>query len=95
MAGENLTRAFLVLASGLTLCDLCHCPGQADFTTPVLGSNCPSLPHLAPLSWKAALPGTARCYPADAHIRLNGFPCALISFAASACLPLVYPCLLL
>lgn len=36
MPGENLTWAFAVLASGLTLYDLCNHPGQADFTTPVL-----------------------------------------------------------
>lgn len=95
MPGENLTRALLALASGLTLCDLCHCPGQADFTAPVLCSNCPSWPHLAPLSWKVVLADTAHCYPADAHIRLNGFPFVLLSFAATSCSSLFYPSLLL
>lgn len=85
MPGENLTRAFSVLALGLTLCDLCNHPGQTDFTTPVLYSNCQRQPHLAPLSWKLALAAAACCYPADVHIRLYGFPFALISISASSC----------
>ena len=79
-----LTWTFPGLASGLTLCDLCNCPGQADFTTPVFCSNCQGQPHLAPLSWKPALADTARCHPADAHVCLDDFPFASLSFAASS-----------
>lgn len=95
MPGENLTWAFAVLASGLTLCDLCSCPGQADFTTPVLCSNGPSQPHLAPLSWKRiwlTLPAATLLMPT---FTVMVFPLPLCPLLPPLTYPSFHPSLLL